>query len=200
MKVWFHPESPYARRVLCFLDWNQIDAERIPVSLEQREHRGAEYLKVNPWGRVPAILDGDFGLSESLAILRYLVERDGLYQWYPRGLRERAVADQWLEYVSQHACRPFLDLAWERAMIKRFAGRSSPGVEELALKRLTRELPFLNARLAESPFLAGATPTLADVALYPFIKLSGEAGIDLATDAPDLAAWLGHRMGKVSRL
>jgi glutathione S-transferase len=190
LKVWFHPESPYARRVLCFLDWNKIDAERIPVSLEQREHRGAEYLKVNPWGRVPAILDGDFALSESLAILRYLVDRDGLFSWYPKDLRGRAVADQWLEYVSQHACRPFLDLAWERTMAARFAGRSSPGVEELAVKRLKRELPILNARLAESPFLAGANPTLADVALYPFVKLSGEAGIDLATDAPELAAWL----------
>ena len=189
MKVWFHPESPYARRVLCFLDWNQIEAERIPVALEQREHRGAEYLKVNPWGRVPAILDGDFALSESLAILRYLVESRKLHQWYPQGLRERAVADQWLEYVSHHACRPFLDLAWERAMVKRFGGRSNPGVEELAEKRLGRELPFLDARLGESPFLAGQNATLADVALYPFVKLSGEAGIDLTTVAPNLHAW-----------
>lgn len=189
MKVWFHPESPYARRILCFLDWNNIEADRIPVSLEQREHREAEYLKVNPWGRVPAILDGDFALSESLAILRYLVESRKVHQWYPQGLRERAVADQWLEYVSQHACRPFLDLAWERSMAARFGGRTNSGAVDMALKRLKRELPFLDTRLAESPFLAGANPTLADVALYPFVTLSSEAGVDLKALAPNLLAW-----------
>ena len=104
MKIWFHPESPYARRVLCFLDWTGIAAERISLALENREHRDEAYLKINPFARVPAIVDNGFALSESLAILRYLVARDELWNWYPQDLRGRAVADQWLEYVSQRAC------------------------------------------------------------------------------------------------
>ncbi len=189
MKVWFHPESPYAQRVLNFLDWTGISAEKIPVSLENREHRSDAYLQVNPHGRVPAIWDNGFQLVESLAILRYLVERDGLYDWFPRGLQERAKADEWLEYVSQHACRPFLDLAWSRTMAARYGQKALPGVDEAAQKKLRRELPFLNERLGQSGFLVGGRPTLADVALYPFVGLSGAAGIDLGGEAPHLLRW-----------
>ena len=192
MKIWFHPESPYARRVLCFLDWTGITAERIPLALENREHRDESYLKINPFARVPAIVDNGFALSESLAILRYLVARDGLWNWYPQDLRGRAVADQWLEYVSQHASRPFIDLAWSRQMAARFGHKAQDGVEVAALKKMKRELPVLEARLRASPFLAGDHPTLADVALYPFATLAGEAGLDLHADAPHVAVWIGQ--------
>jgi len=48
------------------------------------------------------------------------------------------------------------------------------------------------ARLRASPFLAGEHPTLADVALYPFATLAGEAGLDLQADAPHVAVWIGQ--------
>lgn len=200
LKLWFHPQSPYARRVLCFLDWTGIPAERIPVALEQREQRRPEYLAVNPYGRVPTIVDeggpgeAPFALSESLAILRYLVEKHRLYDWFAVGLHERAKADQWLEYVSQQACRPFLDLAWLRTLGPRFRmapDEASSKVQiEAALKKLRRELPILESRLGESPFLVGARPTLADVALFPFVNLHAEAGVDLAREAPAVMRWL----------
>ena len=48
------------------------------------------------------------------------------------------------------------------------------------------------ARVRASPFLAGEHPTLADVALYPFATLAGEAGLDLQADAPHVAFWIGQ--------
>jgi glutathione S-transferase len=169
------------------------------VALEKREQKSENYLTINPYGRVPAIVDEDvdgspFALSESVAILRYLVDRHGLHEWYPAGLRERAAADQWLEYASQQASRPFLDLAWLRVLAPRFGMAQEPDVvrvqEEAALKKLHRELPVLQSRLAESPYLAGMRPTLADVALYPFAALHVDAGIELIKAAPAVVAWL----------
>lgn len=201
LKVWFHPASPYARRVLVFLEWTGLPAELIQVALEKREQKNETYLKINPYGRVPAIVDEDgegrvFALSESVAILRYLVDRFGLHEWYPAGLRERAAADQWLEYASQQASRPFLDLAWLRTLGPRYGmaeeSQTRRVLEEAALKKLGRELPVLNARLGESPYLAGVRPTLADVALYPFASLYQEAGVDLEAAAPVIAPWLAR--------
>jgi glutathione S-transferase len=202
LKLWFHPQSPYARRVICFLDWTGIHSERIPVALERQEQRSPEYLALNPYGRVPFIVDDadlgpagkPFALSESLAILRYLVEKHGFDDWYPKGLQMRAKSDQWLEYASQQASRPFLDLAWLRTFGPRLGmapdEQSSKVLIEVAKKKLNRELPVLDARLSEYPFLAGTRPTLSDVALYPFASLHSEAGVDLASEAPAVVAWL----------
>ncbi len=191
IKVWFHPESPYARRVLCFLDWTGISATRIQVALENREHLEKTYLDITPFGRVPAIVDNGFALSESLAILRYLVARDGLFEWYPEDLQRRAVADQWLEYVSQHGAPPFIELAWNLNMAARYGLKPRVGAAEAAAKKIKRELPVLEARLTQCSFLSGeARPGLADVALYPFAALAVEAQIDLPRVAPHLAAWM----------
>ena len=76
-------------------------------------------------------------------------------------------------------------------MAARFGHKVQDGVEVAAVKKMKRELPVLEARLCETPFLAGDHPTLADVALFPFATLAGEAGLDLAADAPHLALWIG---------
>lgn len=194
MQVYYHSESPYAQRVLYLLDILQIDSERIQVDLAKRENRREFYVEINVFGRVPAIVDNGFHLSESLAILRYLVARESIRdgavaKWYPEGLQERASVDQWVEYVSHHACRPFLDLAWARTLAPRYGFAVQPGIEASAMKKLERELPILEDRLATDRYLCGSTPTLADVALFPFVNLAEPANLDLAAAAPRLQSW-----------
>ena len=62
--------------------------------ISKMEHKSEEYLKINPSGQVPAIKDGDFCLSESHSILRYLAESRGCPDnWYPKDLKKRAIVD-----------------------------------------------------------------------------------------------------------
>lgn len=212
MQVWYHPESPYAQRVLYLLDVLAIDAERISVNLAKREHRANNYVSINRFSRVPALVDNGLHLAESLAILRYLIGREvgrvnlvqstdessgphagksaaAIESWYPSALRERAGVDQWLEYVAHHASRPFLDLAWSRTLAARYGFTVDSWIEAAALKKIGRELPVLEERFAGSSYLCGDQPTLADVALYPFVALADSAQLDLAVDAPKLNRW-----------
>ena len=163
-----HPLSPYSRKVFFLLEESPIAYDLQVVSLERREQRSAAYLAVNPSGRVPAIRDGEFSLGESNAILRYLVRRFRLDQFYPVGLHEQAMVDMWWEFCSVHINRPLIDLAWNRLMATRFGGQPDLGAITKAEKNLTRDLPVLEQHLLGRNFMCGPEISLADINLMPF--------------------------------
>lgn len=163
-----HPHSPYSRKVFMLLEEAGHPFDLRTVSLEKREHRGAEYLAVNPSGRVPAIKDGDFHLAESNAILRYLVRKFALHGMYPAGLREQAEVDMWWEFCNNHINRPLMDLAWHKLLIQKYGGRPDQSVIDRAEINLRRDLPVLNERLRGRHYLCGSDLTLADINLLPF--------------------------------
>jgi glutathione S-transferase len=74
-----------------------LDCELVPVDLINREQAGAEFQSVNPFGRVPVLIDGDLVLPESQAILAYLGDRAG--RLWPSSPGERAEALKWLFYL-----------------------------------------------------------------------------------------------------
>lgn len=163
-----HPLSPYSRKVFFLLEESRLAYDLQVVSLERREQRTPAYLAVNPSGRVPAIRDGEFSLGESNAILRYLVRRFRLDQFYPVGLQEQATLDMWWEFCSVHINRPLIDLAWNRHMAKKFGGQPDLNVITKAEKNLARDLPVLEQRLLGRNFLVGPELSLCDINLMPF--------------------------------
>lgn len=97
LTLYYLAGSPPARTVLMFLRYLQIDVEVKVMTLA--ELRSPEYLKLNPAHEVPLIVDGDFVLSESRAILQYLANsrRPGS-DLYPTEAKARARVDQRLNY------------------------------------------------------------------------------------------------------
>jgi glutathione S-transferase len=163
-----HPQSPFSRKVLFLLEESGRPYDLRMVALEKREQRSADYLAMNPSGRVPTIQDGDFNLSESNAILRYLVRRYDLHQLYPSGLREQAMIDMWWEFCSNHINRPMMDLAWHKLMIQKYGGTPDSAVIAKAEANLARDLPVLERHLLGRHFLLGSELSLADINLMPF--------------------------------
>jgi GST-like protein len=155
------------------------------ISLLQGEQREPWYLRLNPNGRIPTIVDrdeGDFAVFESGAILVYLAEKTG--KLLPRDKKGRSVALQWLMFQMggigpmQGQANVFFRYAPEKIdyAINRYQ-------EETA--RLYR---VLDSRLAESEYLAGDY-SIADIATWPWVRIHDWAGV--AVDGmPHLQRWL----------
>src|SRR5258705_12015841 len=82
MKLYFHPVSTVCRPVMLFAADEGIALDMQLVDLFKGEHQQPAYLAVNPSGQVPMLEDGDFRLTESSTILKYLAEQTG-YRAYP---------------------------------------------------------------------------------------------------------------------
>jgi glutathione S-transferase len=104
MKLYMHPASTTSRPVMQFIADNKIACEQQVVDLFKGEHHGEAYTKVNPNRMVPMLEDGDFRLSESATILRYLAETIGSAA-YPKGLRPRAKVDELLDWFNSNFYR-----------------------------------------------------------------------------------------------
>ena len=156
-----------------------------PINLLTGEQREPWYLRLNPNGRIPTIVDrdeGDFAVFESGAILIYLAEKTG--KLLPKDEKGRSVALQWLMFQMggigpmQGQANVFFRYAPEKIdyAINRYQ-------EETA--RLYR---VLDTRLAESEYLAGDY-SIADIATWPWVRIHDWAGVSV-DDMPHLQRWV----------
>lgn len=106
LTLYMHPVSTAARPVMLFIAEKKLPVEQRAVDLMAGEHRGEAYLAINPTGQVPALVEGDFRMSESAAILRYLASRFEQPE-YPADLKERAKVDEALDWFNTQFYRDF---------------------------------------------------------------------------------------------
>src|SRR4051812_30688987 len=137
-----------------------------PVDLAKGEARAPDFLRINPHGKVPVLVDGDFALPESDAILRYLAEKDPDAKLLPRfdggapTLRARAQILRFCDIASTTFYPASTD--WFTATKSDDPGKRSPAAAEAALARVTRALGVLEETLASREHLVGSF-SLADV-------------------------------------
>ena len=158
----------------------------VEVSSRDGGTRRPEFLAKNPNGMVPLLeLDDGRLLAESNAILCYLAVATPLV---PVDAFERAVMLQWM-FFEQYSHEP--NIAVRRALLTNPARRDEATPEKLAatLSGGNRALAVMAAQLDRTPYLAGARPTLADIALYAYTHCAAEGGFDLA-DFPAIQGWL----------
>jgi glutathione S-transferase len=167
LDIWWISGSPYAWWVLLTAEVKGIAYESHLISISKRENRTPEYLTMNPRGRVPLIKDGDFILTEAMAIVAYLDAKSGKTPLF--GSTPRETAKVW-EVVSQilsdlqKASEIFADpILFGRAKVD-----DPEPIRESAAK-LKTELSFFEERLASTPYLCGETLSAADLGLLPFL-------------------------------
>jgi glutathione S-transferase len=157
--------------------------ERVPVDIFAGESTTPAYRAKNPAGRTPVLeLDSGETIAESNAILLFLGEGT---PFVPNELVERARVWQWL-FFEQNLFEPNVGTARFWRLTGR--GEAQPEVFAARLESARAALAVLDAGLA-GDFLLGERYTVADVSLYAYAHVAGEAGIDL--DAyPAVGAWL----------
>lgn len=146
-----------------------IDFEPVSVNLREGEHLRPEFRAVNPFGKVPVLVDGDLVLTESAAICVYLADKvpeRGLAP--PAGTPERAVMNRWLFYCMTELEQPLWRIAKHTFIYPK--EKRSPAEIELAGEDFQRAAEVIEQTLPASGFLVGARFTVADiVAVYTLV-------------------------------
>jgi glutathione S-transferase len=104
MKLYMHPASTTSRPVMHFIAEEKIPCEQQVVDIFKGEHAGDAYARMNPSKLIPMLEDGDFRLTESAAILRYLAEKTGS-KAYPKDLQARARVNEALDWFNSQFYR-----------------------------------------------------------------------------------------------
>jgi glutathione S-transferase len=164
------------------------------VDLAKRENRSEAHVRLHPAGKVPVIEDEGFILFESNAIIRYLAEKAGS-ALYPTDTKQRAVVNQWMDFVSQHVATALGQVVFNRV----FAPFLKMEVNERSLSEglefLKRFLPVVETRLQGNRYMAGRDLTLADFVLLSALDSAEVAGVDLAP-YPSIVKWRKDLQGQ----
>lgn len=186
MRILGRSTSINVRKVLWAADAIGIDYENEPWGLPVRDPNVPEFLKLNPNGQVPVIVDGDYVLWESNAILRYLAEsrRSGLW---PVDAKERGLVDQWLTWqVSE------LNPRWGyavQAMVRKNPAFTDPARIALSIDSWNTAMLLLERQLERAGgFVANGRVSLADIVL----ALSSHRWLMLDFEKPVLPAVVAH--------
>ncbi len=185
LKLYANPISPYAQRLMFFLEETQIPHEYIMLRTVDLET--PTFLKASSFKTVPAIEVNGFTMTESLAILRFLAQRYQMFSWYPIGLEERARVDQIIEF-GESIMRPLMALGKEIAMAPQIGKQTNRDRVEHLKEELARYLPRFEDYITNRTFAAGPTPTIADAAFAPFLHMYRYADLSML-DFPETKAY-----------
>ncbi len=191
--LYYGSGSPYAWRVQLALEHKALAYERRVLSFSDGDTRKPEFLALNPRHRVPVIVDGDFVLYESNAIVEYL---DEAYPGrgsplFPGDVRQRALVRRLVAEADNYfdkATDPIVDEAFKKKPGERDAAALEAGMKGL------REECELFTRSMKGDFLAGPL-SAADFALYPLVAFLDRCALKLegfdprAVMTPQFAAW-----------
>jgi len=182
--LYHHPYSQHSRRVVSLLEEARFDYELRSVALDKGEHMSPEYLSINPNHQVPTLVDHDVKIHESNAILRYLCIKHGLWNWYPEDLKARATVEQWLDWNQCHFSPTVVDIVLNKVFM---GDKADPAAIKRGEERLPALAAILDAGLADREFLAGATPTIADLSMASNIFHLGLA--EAMPTEPNITEW-----------
>jgi glutathione S-transferase len=168
MKLYYSPFSTNCRRVCSVATHLGVKLDLHTVDLLNGEHHAADYLKRNPNGKVPTLVDGDFALWESNAIIQYIASKTPGQTLWPSDQRGQADVAHWQFWNASHLEQATNTFIWENVFKKVF-NEGEPDPERLkdGEERWSRFGGVLNYHLEGRTYVAGdgKTLTLADFSI-----------------------------------
>jgi len=183
---WVSGSAP-ARRMLIALEEKGLKYESVQISFSNTDYRTGEYLKMNPRGKVPTLLDGDIAIYESLAIIEYLDRAYPDKPLLPKNRQESALALTRMHEAS-YLESAIVDLTSRYSTQVKKEDWKKEVVEPMK-KKVFDELAMWETHLKGKQFLAGDNISLADVAVYPWLSYAVRFGLIL-TDFPSVASYV----------
>ncbi|KAA1011437.1 glutathione S-transferase family protein [Paraburkholderia panacisoli] len=166
LQFYFHP-TPNPTKVALLLEELETPFELFPVDTFKGEQHMPEYLRINPNGKVPAIVDDGIAVFDSHAILLHLGAKHG--KFVPSAPAQHAAMLSWLLFVAT-GLSPFMGQA---VHFQHHAPEPIPYARNRYLKEVERHYRILDSRLAGSKYLAGDTYSIADMALWGWANFAG---------------------------
>ena len=180
----FTSATPNGHKVTIALEEMALEYRVHRIDLGAREQKEDWYLKLNPNGRIPTIIDrnfDDFKVFESGAILVYLAEKTGRFM--PQDTKGRTLVMQWLMF-QMGGVGP---MQGQANVFHRYAPKSIPYAIDRYHKECARLYEVLDNRLAENQYLAGDY-SIADMATWPWISGHKWSGLSIE-NLPHLTRW-----------
>jgi glutathione S-transferase len=198
MRLFDFTAAPSPQKVRIFAAEKGLEIPTVGVDLRARAQHHPEFLAVNPSGTVPVLeLDDGTVLTESLAICRYLEDREPTPALFGNDARSRALVLMWNDIATLEGYLAIQEVL--RNEHPAFADRALPGpvpyaqIPALAVRGRARTAGFfdrLEARLGQAPYLAGDDLSYADIAGYVYTTFAERAlGEDVRVGRPGLRRW-----------
>ncbi|UDU80201.1 glutathione S-transferase family protein [Pseudomonas sp. HN2-3] len=184
IKLYNFPKSGHAHRIELMLSLLNLPTELVFVDLAKGAHKQPEFLALNPFGQVPVIDDNGTVVADSNAILVYLAKQYDNGTWLPEDPAAAASVQRWLSVAAG-------PLAFGPAAARLVTVFGASFNTDEVIGRAHTLLKVIDAELAKSPFLAGSTPTIADVANYSYIAHAPEGNVSLEPYA-NVRSWLAR--------
>ena len=199
LELYWGSGSPFAWRVMLTLEVKRLTYQSTLLEFSRGDHKAADFLKLNPRGKVPVLKDDDFVLNESLAIMAYLDKK------YPEpplfGTSPQETGLIWRAVMETEA---YLLSAGDKVIRPVFFGKGLDETEKIqqAAQTVRQELQGIDRELSGSTWLVGKQISAADISLFPLVQtILRAAGKDaakplnlellpLADTFPNLAGWV----------
>ncbi|WP_437911794.1 glutathione S-transferase family protein [Sorangium sp. So ce302] len=163
-----------------------VEFETIQVNLRAGENRRPEFLKLNPAGKLPVLVDGDLVLSESVAIVLYLAEKYPDKGLLPADPRERAKVNQWLLFAATELEQPLWRIARHKFLYPE--DKRQPGDIPVAREDFKAMADVLEKHMDQRQFVVGDSVTVADLVMAYTLDWANEA--HLLDDFPQLRTYM----------
>lgn len=180
--------TPNGHKVHIMLEEIGLPYKVIPIDINAGDQFEPDFLKISPNNKMPAIVDpegpegGPISIFESGAILIYLADKSG--QFFPKTPNAHYCVLQWLMF-QMGGIGPMLGQAHH---FRAYAPEQIPYAVARYTNEAKRLYSVLDRRLAEEPYLGGADYSIADMAVFPWLRSHERQGIDLA-DFPAVKHW-----------
>ena len=191
IKVYGVPQSR-AFRALWMLEELGLPYENVPVHFATGETRKPEFLKVNPNGHIPALVDDGVTLFESMAINLYLARKHDKGLW-PRSVADEGRAFQWSFWAMTELEEPLLTHLMHLVLYPK--EQRDPAKAADAAKRVEKPLGVLDAALVGRDYLVGDAFSVADVNVAAVLSWARLARLDLSRWR-NVDGWLERCLGR----
>ena len=185
MKLYGFPPTR-SIRVLWMLRELGVDFEVVNVNLSAGEHRRPEFRALNPAGKLPVLVDGDFVLTESVAIVLYLAEKYADRGLLPTELELRARVNQWLLFTATELEQPLWRIARHTALYPK--DKRLPGEVLLARQDFQDMAAVMEEHMSGRQFIVGDSVTVADLVAAYTLDWANE--VHLLDGSPHLRGYM----------
>lgn len=187
LKLYDYPDCPFSQKVRVVLEEKDLEYEKIFVDLRKGEQKAPEFLRLNPYGKVPVLVDEDEVIYESTIINEYLEDEYPHPLLLPEDSGARSRVRLLEDYCDTAFMPPTAVLLFE---LHKPDGERDLQRFEQSREEIRRCMAFMNEQLGSGEYLGGAQFTLADAAFAPRAVLLNRLSVELDPSLETVLAWI----------
>ena len=196
LKIFADLMSQPARAVTIFCRAADIKHELVNIRITAGDTKTPEYTKMNPFQKVPVLKDGDFALTESVAMFRYLArEKNVADHWYPGDSRAQARVDEYLEWQhlnTRFMCASYFQQRWLIPMMTKKFDEKKVAAAEKAMVTCLNDFERVWLGGGAKQYVVGEKISVADILAVCELEQPSMAGYDVTRDRQVLGDYMAR--------